>query len=70
MYKECSSSNQESISFILGVQIVLGMGKYPELPSMIGRSKQATFTFIKNGVWKKINSWSSKCLYRVDKKCS
>jgi hypothetical protein len=41
---------------------VLGTGKYLELPSMIGRSRKDTFIFIKDRVWKKINSWSSKCL--------
>ncbi|KEH17822.1 transmembrane protein, putative [Medicago truncatula] len=29
---------------------------------MVGRNKQATFSFIKDRVWQKINSWSSKCL--------
>jgi hypothetical protein len=53
---------QNSISNILGVQQVLGMGKYLGLPSMIGRSRKATFNFIKDRIWKRINSWSSKCL--------
>jgi hypothetical protein len=44
---------------------VLGTGKYLGLPSMIGRSKKAIFNFIKDRVWKKINSWSSKCLSKV-----
>jgi hypothetical protein len=29
---------------------------------MIGRSRKATFNFIKDRIWKRINSWSSKCL--------
>jgi len=29
---------------------------------MIGKSKKATFQFIKDHVWSKINSWSSRCL--------
>jgi hypothetical protein len=44
---------------------VLGTGKYLGLPSMIGRSKKAIFNFIKDRVWKKINSWSSKCLSKA-----
>ena len=44
---------------------MLGIGKYLGLPSMIGRSKKATFNFIKDRVWKKINSWSSKCLSKA-----
>ncbi|MCI14231.1 RNA-directed DNA polymerase (Reverse transcriptase) [Trifolium medium] len=49
----------------MGVQAVLGTGKYLGLPSMIGRSKNATFNFIKDRVWRKISSWSSKCLSRA-----
>lgn len=54
---------QESITAILGVGAVMGTWKY--LPSMIGRSKEATFGFIKDCVWHKINFWSSKCLSKV-----
>lgn len=51
---------QQDITDILGVRAVLGTGKYLGLPSMVGRSKKATFNFIKDRVWQKINSWSSK----------
>jgi hypothetical protein len=47
------------------VQAVLGTGKYLGLPSMIGRSRKAIFSFIKDRIWKKINSWSSKCLSKA-----
>jgi hypothetical protein len=53
---------QNSIANILGVQQVLGTGKYLSLPSMIGRSRRATFSFIKDRIWKKINCWSNKSL--------
>ncbi|XP_024634347.2 uncharacterized protein [Medicago truncatula] len=55
----------QSITNILGVRAVLGTGKYLGLPSMVGRSKKATFSFIKDRVWQKINSWSSKCLSKA-----
>ncbi|WJX93691.1 hypothetical protein P8452_75185 [Trifolium repens] len=58
-------ADQNHISNVLGVQTVLGTGKYLGLPSMIGRSKKSTFNFIKDRVWKKINSWSSKCLSKA-----
>jgi hypothetical protein len=32
---------------------------------MVGRSKKATFNFIKDRIWRKINSWSSKCLSKA-----
>jgi hypothetical protein len=50
------------IANIMGVRQVLGTGKYLGVPSMVGRSKTSTFKFIKDRIWKKINSWSSRCL--------
>jgi len=47
------------------VQAVLGTGKYLGLPSMIGWSIKSTFSFIKDKIWKKINSWSSKSLSKA-----
>nr|ABN08570.1 WW/Rsp5/WWP [Medicago truncatula] len=41
---------------------VLGTGKYLGVLSMVGRSKSSTFKFIKDRMWSKINSWSSRCL--------
>lgn len=52
---------QNVVTSILGLQAVLGTGKYLGLPSMIGRNKKATFNFIKDRVWQRINLWSSKC---------
>jgi len=56
---------QQSITNILGVRVVLGTGKYLGLPSMVGRSKKTTFSFIKDRVWQKISSWGSKCLSKA-----
>jgi len=56
---------QHSITNILGVRAVLGTSKYLGLPSMAGRSKKATFSFIKDRVWQKVSSWSSKCLSKA-----
>jgi len=65
--RNVDGSIQDTITSILGVQAVLGTGKYLGLPSMIGRNNQATFSFIKDRVWQKINSWSSKCLSKARK---
>jgi len=54
-----------TITNILGVQAVFGIGKYLGLPSMIGRDRKATFAYIKDRVWQKINSWSGKCLSKA-----
>jgi hypothetical protein len=56
---------KQTITDILGVQVVLGTGKYLGLPSMIGRDRNATFAYIKDRVWHKINSWSGKCLSKA-----
>jgi hypothetical protein len=58
-------SDKVLIANTLGVQAVLGTSKYLGLPSMIGRSNKAIFSFIKERVWRKINSWSSKCLLKA-----
>lgn len=44
--KNCVGNN-------LGVQQVSGTGKYLDLPSMIGRSRKATFKYIKDRIWRK-----------------
>ncbi|AES78801.1 hypothetical protein MTR_7g045850 [Medicago truncatula] len=35
---------------------------------MVGRSKKATSSFIKDCVWKKNNLWSGKCLSKAGRK--
>jgi ribonuclease HI len=55
------------MSGIMGVRHVLGTGTYLGLPSMVGRSKKATFGFIKDRIWKKINSWRGRALSKAGK---
>ncbi|XP_058742267.1 uncharacterized protein LOC131614725 [Vicia villosa] len=59
---------QEDLANIMGVRHVLGTGKYLGLSSMIGRSKKAIFSFIKNHIWNRINSWKGRSLSRAGKK--
>ena len=59
------SARKSSITNILGVQSVLGTGKYLGLSSMIGHDRTSNFAYIKDRVWQKINSWSSKCLSKA-----
>jgi hypothetical protein len=56
---------RNNLAAILGVQAVLGTGKYLGLPSLIGRNRNSTFAYIKDRVWQKINPWSSKCLSKA-----
>ena len=47
---------------------MLGTCKYLGLPSMIGMSKKlATFKYVKDQIWDKINSWSDQCLSQEGK---
>jgi hypothetical protein len=58
---------QEDLSRIMGVRHVLGTGNYLGLPSMIGRKKKEIFDYIKDRIWKRINSWRGRALSRAGK---
>lgn len=51
----------------LGVYADFSQGIYLGLPSLIGRSKKAMFTFLKERLWKRIQSWGTKLLSRAGK---
>jgi hypothetical protein len=51
----------------MGVRHVLETGNYLGLPSMVGRKKKSVFAYLKDRVWKRINSWKGKALSRVGK---
>ncbi|XP_058746447.1 uncharacterized protein LOC131619359 [Vicia villosa] len=65
--RNLSVSAQEDLANVMGVRRVLGTGTYLGLPSMIGRSKKAVFSFIKDRIWKRINSWSGRYLSKAGK---
>ncbi|GAU14634.1 hypothetical protein TSUD_96980 [Trifolium subterraneum] len=65
--RNISSAAQEDLSNLMGVKHVMGTGTYLGLPSMVGRSKKQTFAFIKDRIWKRINSWRSRPLSRAGK---
>ncbi|GAU12879.1 hypothetical protein TSUD_73660 [Trifolium subterraneum] len=58
---------KEDLSRILGAKLVLGTGIYLGLPSMVGRSKKAIFSYIKDRIWKRINSWRGRALSKAGK---
>jgi hypothetical protein len=51
----------------MGVKHVLGTGTNLGLPSMAGMSKKETFAYIKDRIWRRINSWRSRPLSRAGK---
>ncbi|GAU48907.1 hypothetical protein TSUD_99640 [Trifolium subterraneum] len=62
-----SQTAKEDLSRILGVKLVLGTGIYLGLPSMVGRSKREIFSYIKDRIWKRINSWRGRALSKAGK---
>ena len=65
-----ANTSQESISSIiacLGVSEAIGSGKYMGLPSMVGRSKKAIFSYLKDRIWKKCQAWSARSFSRAGK---
>ncbi|GAU34899.1 hypothetical protein TSUD_144300 [Trifolium subterraneum] len=65
--RNVSMAAQEDLSRIMGVRHVLGTGNYLGLPSMIGRKKKDIFAYIKDRVWKRINSWRGRALSKAGK---
>jgi hypothetical protein len=51
----------------MGARHVLGTSNYLGLPSMIGRKKKEVFAYIKDRIWKRINSWRGRALSRAGK---
>jgi len=56
---------KDSITNTLVVRAVMGTRNYLGLHFMVGRSKEATFGFIKDQILHKINTWSIKCLSKA-----
>ncbi|CAJ2659660.1 unnamed protein product [Trifolium pratense] len=65
--RNISQAAQEDLSNLMGVRHVLGTGTYLGMPCMVGRSKKATFAYIKDRIWRKINSWRSRHLSKAGK---
>ena len=56
---------RELIKGMLGVSEVVRFESYLGLPTLVGRSKYHTFSFLKDRVWKKLQGWKGKILSRV-----
>jgi hypothetical protein len=54
--------SQDAIKNTLGVPIIRQYKKYLGLSSLIGRNRAASFTQIKERVWRKLKGWKEKIL--------
>ena len=57
-----SDATKTKIIEALGVTEIVHYDKYLGLPSLIGRHKKASFNFIKERVWWKLQGWEEKLL--------
>ena len=60
--KSTPVDTQTTIQNILGVTVVRQYEKYFGLPSLVGRNKKESFTYINQQVWKRIQGWEGKLL--------
>ena len=69
MYFSSNTKNgqREIVKHMLGVKEVDKFETYLGLPTLIGRSKYQTFSFLKDRVWKKLQGWKGKMLSRAGK---
>ena len=63
--KSIPNETKSSIKQALGMQEILQYEKYLGLPSPMGKGKKASFNYIKESVWKKLQGWEGKLLSQV-----
>ena len=62
-----SEGQKGQILEALGVQEVDRFESYLSLPSLIGRAKYSTFSYLKDKIWKKLQGWKGMLLSRAGK---
>lgn len=58
---------QVEIKNLLHVHHDFSEGRYLGFPSLVERSKEQVFGFLKDSLWNKIQGWSAKCLSKAGK---
>ena len=65
--RNTSSEVRQSITNFLGIRETAAHDKYLGLPTVIGCSKRAVFSSIKDRIWRKIHGWNEQRLSRAGK---
>ena len=60
--KSTTTVRRQEIKDALGVLEIVHYDKYLGLPSLIGKRKKASFDYIKERVWRKLQGWEEKLL--------
>ena len=60
--KSTKDDVKEEIKNVLGVNEIRSYERYLWLPSLVGRGKEASFNYIKERVWRKLQGWEEKLL--------
>ena len=62
-----ATTMQENIKGLLGVSTITQYEKYLGLPSLVGRGKKQSFSYIRERIWHKIQGWKEKLLSQAGK---
>ena len=62
-----TTETQEEIKDALHLPVIKQYETYLGLPSMVGRSKYASFTYLKERMWHKVQGWKEKLLTQAGK---
>ena len=65
--KSTSKEEKKEIKEAFGVLKILHYDKYLGLPSLIGKHKKASFDYIKEMIWRKLQGWEEKLLSQADR---
>ena len=63
--KSTSDAIKSNIKLALGVPEIVQYEQYLGLPSLVGKGKKASFNYIKERVWKRLQGWEGKLLSQV-----
>ena len=65
--KATNATLKNNIKEAWGVSKIMQYEKYLGLPSFVGKGKKASFNYIKERVWRKIQGWEGKLLSQAGK---